>query len=137
MPSAVQGRVGTGLRQTRGERGSAAIETALVTPLVVLLVLGLIQFGLWYHAQSVVIAAAQEAAAQASAEAGTTEAAQARAAQVLQGISGLADHPVVVVEPLGADRVAVTVRSQLRGIVPGLDHVGIQARSVSRLERVR
>jgi Flp pilus assembly protein TadG len=35
------------------ERGAAMLEFALVAPMLMLLVLGAIQFALWYHAQGV------------------------------------------------------------------------------------
>ncbi|MGH3452405.1 MAG: TadE/TadG family type IV pilus assembly protein, partial [Haloechinothrix sp.] len=52
----------------RDERGTAALELALVTPALMLLVLGVLQFGLWHHGQHVVKTAALEAARVAAAE---------------------------------------------------------------------
>lgn len=118
------------------ERGSAAVEVALVTPLLMLLVLGLVQFGLWYQAEEVVIAAAQEAVAQASTESGDPRAAEARAQALLQGLRGMTEGREVRVEPIGAERVAVTVRAKLKGILPGVSGLALHARAVSRVERV-
>ena len=68
----------------RRERGSVAVELAVVAPALMLLVLGVLQFGLWYHAQNVVQTAALEGARTAAAEDGTAETGQARALEVLQ-----------------------------------------------------
>lgn len=55
-------------RRFRREEGSAATEAVLVTPALLFLVVLVIQFGLWYHAQHVVRAAAEEGARAARAE---------------------------------------------------------------------
>jgi Flp pilus assembly protein TadG len=46
----------------RGDRGAAAVETAIVLPLLLLLIFGLIDFGRMLNAQIVVTEAAREAA---------------------------------------------------------------------------
>ncbi|MGH7378229.1 MAG: TadE/TadG family type IV pilus assembly protein, partial [Candidatus Methylomirabilales bacterium] len=77
----------------KGERGTAALELALVTPALMLLVLGVLQFGLWYHAQNVVETAALEGARVAAAEDGSVAAGMARALQVLRdGLGQAAAH---------------------------------------------
>jgi Flp pilus assembly protein TadG len=47
---------------TRGERGAAAVEFALVVPLLLLLVLGIAEFGRAYNIESVLAGAAREGA---------------------------------------------------------------------------
>ena len=49
----------------RGERGDAAVEAVLITPVLLFLIMVVIQFGLWYHASHVAEAAAQEGASAA------------------------------------------------------------------------
>lgn len=48
------------MARTRRERGSAAVEFALVLPILVLLVLGIIEFGRIYNVQTTVSGAARE-----------------------------------------------------------------------------
>jgi hypothetical protein len=66
------------------ERGVTTIEFVLVAWLFMLLVLGGLQFGLWWHAQHVVLGAAQDAARLAAVEDGTPQAARARALELLR-----------------------------------------------------
>jgi Flp pilus assembly protein TadG len=50
------------MKQLRNESGAAAVEFALVVPLLLLLLLGIIEFGRVFNAQMQVTAAAREAA---------------------------------------------------------------------------
>jgi Flp pilus assembly protein TadG len=49
------------LRRAR-DRGASAIEWALLTPIMLLIILAVVQFGTYYHAQHVALAAAQAGA---------------------------------------------------------------------------
>jgi len=53
------------LRRVRGEGGSASIELVILFPALLLLVTALVEYGLWFHARSVALAAAQEGVAAA------------------------------------------------------------------------
>src|SRR5438874_7444662 len=48
------------MRRLEGDHGSVTTETVLLTPVLLFLVMIVIQFGLWYHAEHVAKAAAQE-----------------------------------------------------------------------------
>lgn len=61
----------------RGERGAAAVEFALVAPLLILLVFGIIEFGRVWSARNVYISAAREGA-RVAAVGGTADAAKTR-----------------------------------------------------------
>jgi Flp pilus assembly protein TadG len=50
------------LRDKRGERGAAAVEFALVLPVLILLILGLLEFGRLYNVQISLANAAREGA---------------------------------------------------------------------------
>ena len=63
------------------------VELALVLPVVLLILIGIVQFALVYHARDVAMTAAQEGARLAAAEGRTPEEGEARARDVLQ--SGL------------------------------------------------
>lgn len=48
------------MRDLRSERGAAAVEFALVLPLLIILVLGMVEFGRAFQVQSTLAAAARE-----------------------------------------------------------------------------
>ncbi len=56
------------MRRLRDERGDATVEAVLAVPVLLLLVLLVIQFGLYYHAAHTAEAAAQEGARAARVE---------------------------------------------------------------------
>lgn len=101
---------------------------------LMVVVLGLVQFCLWWQAQEVVVAAAQDAAAQASTSTGTPAAAEARAEALLLGLRGMTRDRQVDVSPQGGD-VAVTVSATLEGILPGISGLPLRATALSHLER--
>jgi hypothetical protein len=107
----------------------------LVMLSIALVILGLVQFFLWWQAQEVVVAAAQEAAAQASTATGTAAAAEARAEQLLEGLQTMTEDQQVAVTPDGS-AVAVTVSARLEGILPGIGSLPLRATAVSHREQV-
>jgi Flp pilus assembly protein TadG len=102
----------------RRERGSVAVELAVVAPALMLLVLGVLQFGLWYHAQNVVQTAAQEGARTAAAENGTAETGQARALELLQEGLGNAGQNEDAVASLDQTRHMSWSRRRCPGCFP-------------------
>ncbi|WP_419703075.1 TadE/TadG family type IV pilus assembly protein [Promicromonospora sp. NFX87] len=65
----------------RREAGQAAIQTAILLPLVIFLIIAAVQATLWFAGRQVAIAAASEGARVAAAETGTTGSGQAAAIQ--------------------------------------------------------
>lgn len=57
-----------GVRHGDGEAGESMVEFALVLPVLLLVLIGVVQFALVHHAQNVVTTAAQEGARRAAAE---------------------------------------------------------------------
>jgi hypothetical protein len=102
----------------RRERGATAVEFAVVVWLFMLLFLGIVQFALWWHAQHVVLGAAQDGARVAAAEDGTPAAGQARALELLQAGLGQ-DARTATVQARRDDQVAeVTVTARLQPVLP-------------------
>jgi Flp pilus assembly protein TadG len=123
----------------RGERGSVAVELAVVAPALMLLVLGVLQFGLWYHAQNVVETAALEGARAAAAEDGTTEAGRTRALQVVQEGLGQAAEDQDAMASIDLDAARVEVTARLSGLlpIPGLSSFSLSSEATVFRERFR
>ena len=104
----------------RDERGSEATEVVIVTPVLLLLIMTIIQFGLWWHASHVAQAAAQEGVRAARVEAGSADDGQTRAA----GFVATAAPTLLVDVHIDAHRDADTARVEIRGhvhaVIPGL-----------------
>lgn len=123
----------------RSERGTATLELAIVAPALMLLVLGIVQFGLWYHAESVTKAAAVEAARLAAAEDGRVDSAEARAFDVLEaGLGRTADGASIDVT-LGSETARARISAQMKGLfpIPGLSTLNLSADATAYRERFR
>lgn len=123
----------------RNERGSTSLEFAIVAPVLMLLVLGVLQFGLWYHAQNVVQAAALEGARVAAAEDGTVGAGKARALEVVQeGLGNAADDQGATAS-VGRDAAHVRVTAELAGLlpIPGFSSFSMSSEATVFRERFR
>lgn len=121
-------------RRLRGEEGVATTEAVLVTPVLLLLVMTVFQFGLWYHAQHVATAAAEEGARAARAEQGTATAGRTRAEAFLDQAGPTIVQDRTVDASRTADTVTVTVHGTAVAVIPGL-HLSIRATATSPVER--
>ena len=121
------------------ERGSVALELAIVAPVLMLLILGVLQFGLWYHAQNVVQTAALEGARVAAAEDGTETAGESRALEVLQEGLGQAADVEGATASIDQDAARVEVTAQLPGLlpIPGLRSFSLSFEATAFRERFR
>lgn len=102
------------------DEGSVSLELAIAFPVVLLLVTALMQFGLWYFARTVALAAAQEGvtaarALDAAPGAGVVKA-QAYAAE--SGAGTLLDAAATVTVPRPGS-IAVEVRGRSLSLLPG------------------
>lgn len=123
----------------RRDRGSVAVELAIVAPALMLLVLGVLQFGLWYHAQNVVQTAALEGARVAAAEDGTAGGGRTRALEVLQEGLGQASEAEDATAEVDLDAARVEVSAELRGLlpIPGLSSFPLSSEATVFRERFR
>lgn len=120
----------------RPARGEAVTETVLVFPAALLLVLLVVQFGLWYHAAHLVRAAAAEAARAARAQGAVADDGRVRAERFLVAVAGRSvEAPEVEVER-GPEVVRVRVRARAPAVVPGL-RLGVRAVAESPVEEFR
>jgi Flp pilus assembly protein TadG len=105
----------------------------ILVPVLLLLIMVVVQFGLWYHAEHVAQAAAQEGARAARAEGSSSDEGKARAEHFLTATGGsVIDQPSVVVTR-GADHASVVVTGNAVAVIPGL-HLGVHARADSPTE---
>ena len=108
-------------RGTRGdERGSVTAELVIAMPLLLLLVLGIVQFALWEHAAHVAQATAQQGLAAGRVQGGSDQAATAEAKSVLAQLgTGVLTDPSVSATR-GAVTTTVVVTGKAEGILPFL-----------------
>ena len=126
------------LRCRRGsaDRGSAAVELVLLTPLLMVCVLVVVQFALWQHARHVLLAAAPEGARAARAQGASAEDGRLRAREYIVQIGpDLVTEPSIEVDRT-LDLVTVRIRGQAVNIVPGLP-LRVTATSAGPVERFR
>lgn len=130
---AVPTRLARLLAKDRREDGFATAELVIATPLMLLLVMGVIQFGLLWHAQQVAQAAASQAVAAARAQHSSAGAGQTRGQQFLnQTAAGdLASSQVTVTR--GANLVTADVSGQASSIIPGW-HPTVHAHAAGPVE---
>lgn len=123
----------------KSERGTATLELALVTPALMLLVLAVLQFGLWYHAEHVARTAAIEAARVAAAEDGTDAAARERASDVLLSGLGRAAEDMSISVSSDGDTAQAVVTARLRGLlpIPGFSDFRLKGEASAYRERFR
>lgn len=105
-----------------GDRGAGSAEIIIAVPLLMLLILLVIQFAVWEHAEGIAHATAEEALAAARVQGGTAAAGQQRAEQVISQIgSSVLTGPLVSVTVTPADvTVEVTGTAERVLPVPGL-----------------
>jgi len=126
-PATTRGRPArrTGPARTRRRRagpqdGSASVEVVIATPLLALLLLLVVQFGVWAHAAHIAQAAANQGLQTARAYQSTAAAGEADARGFLDQSAGrlLADATVTVTRT--ATTVTVTITGRAASVVPGL-----------------
>jgi len=105
-------------RRVRGDRGAGVAELVIAVPLLMLLILLIVQFAIWEHAEDIAHATAEEALAAARVQGGTAAGGQQRAAQVISQIgTGVLTGPQVSVALTAAD-VTVRVTGTAERVLP-------------------
>jgi Flp pilus assembly protein TadG len=125
------------------ERGAGLVEFALIMPILLMLVFGVVQFGLLFNRQQGIHAAAREAARVASLPTSSITEIEQRANDALQGIP-LSSTPVITITPLTAkpcegrqgETVVVTVQAPMNIEIPvwGSKAVTLEGRGEFRCE---
>ena len=101
--------------------GSASAELVIATPLLLLLILGVVQFALWQHATHVAQAVAQQGLAAGRTQDGSAQTATGEANALLGQLgSGVLIHPQITATRTG-QTTTVIVTGRAEGILPFLN----------------
>lgn len=119
------------------QQGIATIEFVAVVWVFMVVVLGAAQFGLWWHAQHVVLAAAQDAARLAAAEDGTPAAGRARALDLLHAGLGRDAAGATIQVQRNGELASATVTGRLQPLLPIGDGIRLRATAHSFAEHFR
>jgi Flp pilus assembly protein TadG len=110
----------------RDERGSVTAELVVATPLLLLLIMGVVQFAIWEHATHVAEAVAQEGLATARLQGESAAAGQAEAMSVLEGLGSTVFSSPAVQTTRTSTTTTVVVTGEAESIV-GLFHLPVRA----------
>jgi Flp pilus assembly protein TadG len=106
---------------SRDDRGSATLEIAVLGPALILLTFAFVQAGLYYHASSLVAAAAREGASAAASYNAPPGAGPARARAFLTAHAGdSVSHPTVSTDGTTPVIVRIQVTGTALSILPGI-----------------
>lgn len=120
----------------RDDRGDAAIEMAIIFPVVVLFTFMIVQAGMWYYAKQIALTAAREGVQSATAYQSSDAAGSARARSVLDRVAGDSLlEPGVSTAGSNGERVTVSVTGRTPSLLPGMDGITIKQSASGARER--
>src|SRR5665647_230915 len=105
----------------QGDDGSMSVEIAILFPALLLIVTAIVQYGLWFHARSVALAAAQEGVTAATTYRATPGSGADRARTFLDAHSAdtLTDIEIAQTTP-APGQVTVQVTGRAISVLPGV-----------------
>lgn len=107
-------------RPVRADGGSVSLELVIAFPAVLLLIFGVVQGALYFHARNVALAAAQEGLREARVENGTAAAGGSRAREFIDAAGGEGVLRSVQVTPTRTPtQASITVTGAPMSVVPG------------------
>ena len=119
-------------RRLGDERGTSTASFVILFPLFLFMFMGLVQWGLYFHARSQVAAAAQDAARATQGVDGTVEDGRAVASSLLEDATGSGLLDDVTVDVTRADGIVrAQVDAQVRVLIP-LPGFDVHVRGVSQ-----
>lgn len=123
-------------RALSGDRGSASLEIAILFPVLLLVVTAIVQYGLWFHARSLALAAAQEGVTAARIYTAEPRAGVDRARAFLDahGADTLTDVAITSTSP-GAGQVGVHVTGRTLSLLPGVPGLTVTQSAQGPVER--
>jgi len=127
------------LNAVKNEKGQNLVEFALVVPMLLLLVIGIAEFGRAWMTQNILTGAAREAVRLLAVPApgGGPAAAGIRAAEVLTS-AGITPTAINVVDNAAFQAVRVDITYNfpvaIAGFIPGLDNITLSSTTTMRRE---
>lgn len=120
----------------RDDRGSASLELAILFPTVLLLIFGVVQGALYFHARNVALAAAQEGVRVARSEGGSAGAGGHAARSFVNQAGGDDVMTGVDVNPTRtATKATVTVSGTALSAIPGVPGFKVTQTAEGTVER--
>lgn len=125
-----------GRRALSGDGGSASLEIAILFPVLLLVITAIVQYGLWFHARSIALAAAQEGvtAARIYTAEPTAGIDRARAFLDAHGADTLTDAAITATSP-GMGQVGVQVTGRSLSLLPGVPGLTVTQSAQGPVER--
>ena len=115
------------LHRARDQRGAAAVEMAIVLPILILLIFGIVEFSIVFNRLQGLQAAAREGARVAALPQSTQSDIRAKVTSALSGVLPTTQSPVITVSPASGNpcdlraadaRVVVTVKANTELDIP-------------------
>ncbi|GAB3666064.1 hypothetical protein GCM10027589_31010 [Actinocorallia lasiicapitis] len=125
-------------KRENGERGAAAVEFALLLPITIMLVCGMIDLGVWLNQRITVNEAARQGVRAYVLAIGDEAAKQDAVTDVVERTLGVGDYAVTTTacakedddDPVAIASVTISLDSApLVGLVPGFDTVTLRSRA--------
>lgn len=122
-------------RALRGDAGAFSLEMSILFPAVLALVVAVVQYGLWFHARSVALAAAQEGVvAAATYRAGPGDGVQ-QATAFLQAHGNDTLLGTTVTQAVADDSITVVVTGRSLSLMPGVSGPAVRQSAQAPVER--
>lgn len=136
-PRPTQGtRPGYPGRRLRGDDGSVSVEIAILFPALLLLISAIVQYGLWFHARSVALAAAQEGVIAATTYRAAAGSGVERAREFLDAHASDTLHdPQISQTTPTPGQVAVQVTGRAVSLLPGMPGPAVTQSAHAPIER--
>lgn len=124
------------LHKRFGDRGDAAVQAAIVYPVLLLVVIAAVQAALWGYARSIAQTAAREGVQAGRAYGSTPEDGAEQARSALQRLAGdnLTNRSVSTAGST-ADRVRIRVSGTALSLIPGVANWDVSADASGAVER--
>jgi Flp pilus assembly protein TadG len=125
------------IRLIKSQRGQSLVEFALILPLFIVVLFGIMEFGRLWEMTNLITSASREGA-RVAAISGTSQSQAINAAQNVLSAANINDATISVSGPNSSNEVSVTVSINYEpitgSIIPGLDDFSLTRSTIMRWE---